>query len=95
MKTKTTWAMLDAKSARVEHAGATPASAHVPSEGPLPRFETGRISEESTELILNTLAVDFTFIDETDTVRLFSNSAGRIFTRPKATIGRKIQSHHR
>jgi PAS domain S-box-containing protein len=71
-----------------------PAPAHVPSEGPLLRFETGRISEESMELILNTLPVDITFIDETDTVRLFSNNADRIFTRPKTIIGRKVQNCH-
>lgn len=71
-----------------------PAPAHVPSEGPLLRFETGRISEESMELILNTLPVDMTFIDETDTVRLFSNNADRIFTRPKTIIGRKVQNCH-
>jgi len=60
--------------------------------GPLLRFETGRISEESMEPILNSLPVDITFIDETDTVRLFPNNADRIFTRPKTIIGRNVQN---
>ena len=46
------------------------------------------------EPILNSLPVDITFIDETDTVRLFSNNADRIFTRPKTIIGRKVQNCH-
>jgi len=88
------WEMVGARIASPEHVGATSTLAQVPGEGPLLRFETGRISEESMELILNTLPVDITFIDETDTVRLFSDNAGRIFTRPKTIIGRKVQNCH-
>ncbi|MBP7868835.1 MAG: DUF438 domain-containing protein [Firmicutes bacterium] len=88
------WEMVGARIAGPEHVEATSAPAHVPGEGPLLRFETGRISEESMELILNTLPMDITFIDETDTVRLFSNNADRIFTRPKTIIGRKVQNCH-
>ena len=88
------WEMIGARIASPEHVEASSAPADVPGEGQLLRFETGRISQESMELILNTLPVDITFIDGTDTVRLFSNNAGRIFTRPKTIIGRKVQNCH-
>ena len=57
-------------------------------------FDTGALSGEEIEAIFNTLPVDVTFVDREDTVRYFSQSKERIFTRAKAVIGRKVQQCH-
>jgi len=57
-------------------------------------FETGSMSLEELETLLNTLPVDITFVDKEDTVRYFSQSKERIFPRTKAVIGRKVQLCH-
>lgn len=58
------------------------------------RFETGTLSKDEVEAVLNTLPVDITFVDKEDTVRYFSKSEERIFVRTKAVIGRKVQQCH-
>ena len=57
-------------------------------------LETGSITKEELEVVLNTLPVDLTFVDAEDTVRYFSQSRERIFPRAKAIIGRKVQQCH-
>jgi len=57
-------------------------------------FETGTLTKEQLEGILNTLPVDITFVDSEDTVRYFNQSKDRIFIRTKAVIGRKVQQCH-
>lgn len=57
-------------------------------------FETGELSTEELETVLNTLPVDITFVDKEDGVRYFSQSKERIFPRTKAVIGRKVQQCH-
>lgn len=57
-------------------------------------FEAGALSREEIEAIFNTLPVDVTFVDKEDTVRYFSQSKDRLFTRAKAVIGRKVQQCH-
>ncbi len=57
-------------------------------------FETGEMSKEELEAILNTIPFDITFVDKDDTVRYFNQSKERIFTRTKAVIGRKVQQCH-
>jgi len=57
-------------------------------------FETGSMTREGLEAVLNTLPVDITFVDKTDTVRYFSQSKERIFPRARAIIGRKVQQCH-
>lgn len=57
-------------------------------------FETGILSKEEVEAILNTLPVDISFVDKEDRVRYFSKSEGRIFVLTKAVIGRKVQQCH-
>lgn len=57
-------------------------------------FEVGSIGKNELEALLNTLPVDITFVDKEDTVRYFSQSKDRIFTRAKAVIGRKVQQCH-
>ena len=62
-------------------------------EEPL-QFETGTLSEDEIEAILNTLPVDVTFVDKEDRVRYFNKLGERIFARTKAVIGRKVQECH-
>jgi PAS domain S-box-containing protein len=57
-------------------------------------FETGTLSKEVIEAVLNTLPVDITFVDSDDIVRYFSQSKERIFPRTKAVIGRSVQQCH-
>ncbi|OGN93300.1 MAG: histidine kinase [Chloroflexi bacterium RBG_13_50_10] len=57
-------------------------------------FETGALSGEELEALLNTLPVDVTFVDKDDTVRYFSQSKDRLFPRAKAIIGLKVQNCH-
>lgn len=58
------------------------------------KFETGLLSMEQLEAVMNHLPVDLTFIDENDVVRYFSHGKERIFARTKAVIGRTVQNCH-
>lgn len=58
------------------------------------RFQTGILSEQQLEAVLNHLPVDLTFIDENDVVLYFSHGKERIFARTKAVIGRTVQNCH-
>jgi len=62
-------------------------------EGVVP-FETGPVSTDVVEAIMNTLPVDVTFVDANDRVRYFSQGKERIFVRTKAIIGRTVQACH-
>jgi len=57
-------------------------------------FETGELSTEELEAVLNTLPVDITFVDKEDRIRYFSQTKEIIFPRTKAVIGRKVQQCH-
>ncbi len=57
-------------------------------------FETGSLSSDVLEALLNTLPVDISFVDRNDTVRYFNQTMARIFMRTKAVIGRKVQNCH-
>jgi len=66
-----------------------------------PVFEGGAVNLPSGNLglnellgVLNTLPIDFTFVDKDDTVRYFTEGKGRIFHRPRSIIGRKVQNCH-
>jgi len=62
-------------------------------EGTL-QFETGSLSKDETEAILNALPIDISFVDANDTVKYFNKADKRIFVRTKAVIGRKVQLCH-
>jgi PAS domain S-box-containing protein len=64
-----------------------------PSEETL-QFETGSLSKEEAEAILDTLPVDISFIDKNDRVKYFNKAEKRIFVRTKAVIGRSVQLCH-
>jgi len=57
-------------------------------------FETGSMTKEELEAVLNALPVDITFVDKEDTVRYFNQPKERLFPRAKAVIGRKVQQCH-
>ena len=61
------------------------------SEFPL---STGDLTLSQINLMLTSLPVDVTFVDENDTVRYFSETPERIFKRTAAIIGRKVQNCH-
>jgi len=58
------------------------------------QFETGSLSEEEAEAVLDSLPVDISFVDKEDRVKYFNKAEGRIFVRTKAVIGRKVQLCH-
>jgi len=58
------------------------------------RFETGSLSKEELEALLDTLPVDITFVDKDDRVKYFNKAEKRVFVRTKAVIGRKVQMCH-
>ncbi len=55
---------------------------------------TGTLNKEVLDAVLNTLPVEMSFVDENDTVRYFNKNGDRIFPRPAAVIGRKVQDCH-
>jgi PAS domain S-box-containing protein len=57
-------------------------------------FETGNLTKEQLEALLNTLPVDVTFVDADDTVQYFNKPDKRFFVRTKAVIGRKVAMCH-
>ena len=56
--------------------------------------KTGGLNQQQLEVILNTIPLDLSFIDENDEVRYFSNPKDRFFPRSPAIIGRKVQKCH-
>lgn len=58
------------------------------------QFETGSLSKEEIEGILNSLPVDISFVDKEDRVKYFNKADKRIFVRTKAVIGRSVQLCH-
>ena len=62
--------------------------------GEMLQFETGSLSREEVEAILDSLPVDISFVDKEDKVKYFNKAEKRIFVRTKAVIGRKVQLCH-
>jgi len=56
-------------------------------------LQTGQLSPKQVDLILRTLPLDITFVDENDEVRYYSEGE-RIFPRFPEVIGRKVQNCH-
>ena len=57
-------------------------------------LDTGALSAAQIIMMMESLPVDITYIDEHDQVRYFSGIKHRIFPRSKAIIGRKVQNCH-
>ncbi len=62
-----------------------------PEEMPL---DVGRLTLEQINLMLKTLPLDVTYVDENDRVCYYSQGTERIFPRSPAVIGRAVQNCH-
>jgi hypothetical protein len=58
------------------------------------KFETGTLSTDETEALLNSLPLDLTFVNAKDEVAYFSNSEKRVFPRAKSVIGLNVRNCH-
>ncbi|MFX1525789.1 MAG: DUF438 domain-containing protein [Promethearchaeota archaeon] len=57
-------------------------------------LDVGNLSSEQINIMLKTLPVDLTFVNENDEVAYYSDTEDRIFPRSKGIIGRKVQKCH-
>lgn len=78
---------------RAAEQGMASSPAPTPPPGLLP-LDTGTLTLEQINLLLTTLPVDVTFVDEHDEVRFYSQTRDRLFPRTPAVIGRKVQQCH-
>jgi DUF438 domain-containing protein len=69
------------------------ASTYEPKSQAVP-LNVGALTPEQIDLMLKTLPVDLSYVDETDTVIYYSATKDRIFKRTPAVIGRKVQNCH-
>lgn len=58
------------------------------------KFDSGILTKEELQRILNTLPFDITFVDNNDKVKYFSEGTERIFPRPRTVIGRAVSNCH-
>lgn len=82
--------------------GADPAEAGLP-EQPDPegrivdggiRTPSGSLTNQQLLALFRALPVDLTFVDADDRVAYFTEGADRVFARPRAIVGRKVQQCH-
>ncbi|NIM14970.1 MAG: DUF438 domain-containing protein [Candidatus Aminicenantes bacterium] len=58
-------------------------------------LDTGTLTREQVNLLINHLPIEVSFVDENDEVRFYSHSGGkRIFPRSPGVIGRNVQNCH-
>jgi uncharacterized protein len=102
------WARVKKGEEEIGYAWVTPGAAWKPAAAvgelpPAPEYrrpaaalelDTGALTPEQLNLLLKSLPLDVTFVDETDAVRYFSAGAERIFPRSPGIIGRKVQDCH-
>jgi hypothetical protein len=74
-------------------ASAMPAGSMAAGLSVLLQLNTGALTPEQIDLLLNTLPVDISLVDEHDTVRFYTEGE-RIFPRSPGVIGRKVQNCH-
>lgn len=71
---------------------------HIPVEakslGDKINLDVGSLSLKQINIMLKTLPVDITFVDDKDEVAYYSDTEDRIFPRSKGIIGRKVQNCH-
>lgn len=58
------------------------------------QFDFGSLTQTVLNPLLNTLPIEITFIDDTETVRYFNNPPKMIFLRTKGVVGMKVQNCH-
>jgi len=57
-------------------------------------LDVGNLSPQQINIMLKTLPVDITFVDDKDEVAYYSDTEDRIFPRSKGIIGRAVQKCH-
>lgn len=57
-------------------------------------FATGSLTPAQLQALFSALPVDLTFVDADDRVGYFSEGGSRVFQRPLAVLGRKVQNCH-
>ncbi len=57
-------------------------------------LDTGALTPDQINLMMKSLPLDVSFVDENDTVVYYSASPCRIFSRVPAVIGRRVQNCH-
>ena len=70
-----------------------PVETEAETEGLL-QLDTGMLTVQEVNRLLNHLPVDISYVDKEDTVRFFSQAGERIFPRSPAIIGRRVQKCH-
>lgn len=58
------------------------------------QLETGSLSKEEVDAILNALPIDITFVDKDDQVKFFNKLGERIFARTRGVVWKKVQQCH-
>jgi DUF438 domain-containing protein len=79
---------------RIHGAAPEPSAPEKPSGVGELLLNTGMLTLDQVDLLLRSLPVDVTFVDEQDKVRYFSQTRERIFNRTPAIIGREVQNCH-
>jgi DUF438 domain-containing protein len=74
--------------------GVTERAPREPVAGGLLDLDVGKLTPEQVNLLLKSLPLDMTFVDEDDRVTYYSHGRERIFPRSPAVIGRKVQLCH-
>ena len=87
------WPAAAAAQAAGAGAGGAPAPAPASADLGALRLHTGELSLEQLTLLLDTLPIDVSFVDEHDEVRFYSEG-DRVFPRSPGVIGRKVQNCH-
>lgn len=85
------WCLVD-PAARWPPAGRV--EARPPAVGDALNFATGNLTRAQLQALFSALPVDLTFVDADDRVRYFSDGGSRVFQRPLAVLGRKVQNCH-
>jgi PAS domain S-box-containing protein len=57
-------------------------------------FQTGSLTPEQLEAMINTLPIELTFVDAEDKVRYYSKPKEMLFTRSNAVLGREVRLCH-
>ncbi len=65
-----------------------------PSNDGYVEFDSGLMSPEEINAVLNAVPFDMTFVDKDGAVKYFTMGKDRIFKRPKTVIGRQVQNCH-
>jgi PAS domain S-box-containing protein len=52
------------------------------------------LKPEIIEVVLDSMPIEISFVDENDEVKYFNKNGDRIFPRPRSIVGKKVQQCH-